>query len=386
MLEHNDIEPFLRNHWQKKPCFLPGALPDELPQLSPDELAWLAMQPDVESRLVYTDRAGGDIHYRVEFGPFEESVLVDLPPRDWTLLVQDVEKHLPEFRRYLSQVAFVPDWRFDDVMVSCAAPGGSVGPHVDNYDVFLCQGSGVREWTLGDPDEIQADEKTKGLALVKPFPATLAHRAEYGDVLYLPPGVPHWGVAVELCTTYSIGCRAPSRRELALGQERVLDKLAGDATEQDSLIFYSDTDLTPKEAGAGRIDVQTIHRIRDQGLSSSSLTDAEIGRILGCVATDPKAWLVPVAPGPNAFIDTVGTNSNVQVHGMAQVAWLECDDQVFVFVNGADRSIDKEALTLVKTLCADRQLSLCPDTMERHRELMLWMAGEGLFDGIHTGK
>ncbi|MDP6993939.1 MAG: cupin domain-containing protein, partial [Woeseiaceae bacterium] len=104
MLEHNDIEPFLRNLWQKKPCFLPGALPDELPQLSPDELAWLAMQPDVESRLVYTDRAGGDIHYRVEFGPFEESVLVDLPPRDWTLLVQDVEKHLPEFRRYLSQV------------------------------------------------------------------------------------------------------------------------------------------------------------------------------------------------------------------------------------------------------------------------------------------
>lgn len=386
MLDRNDIDSFLRRHWQKSPCFLPGALPDALPQLSPDEIAWLAMQPDVESRLVHTDREGENAHYRVEFGPFDESVLVDLPPRDWTLLVQDVEKHLPEFRRYLSEVAFVPDWRIDDVMVSCAAPGGSVGPHVDNYDVFLCQGSGVREWTLGDPDESQADENTEGLALVRPFPATLAHRAECGDVLYLPPGVPHWGVAVELCTTYSIGCRAPSLRELAIGQERVLDKLAGDTTPQDSAIFYTDTDLTTREAGAGRIDVQAIHRIRDQGLSSSSLTDAEIGRILGCVATDPKAWLVPVAPSPNEFLDAVGTHSTIQVHGMAQVAWLECDDQAFVFVNGAEQSIDKKGLTLVKTLCADRQLSLRPDTMERHRELILWMSGEGLFDGIHTGK
>lgn len=384
MLEHKDIEPFLRNHWQKKPCFLPGALPDQLPQLSPDELAWLAMQPDAESRLVYTDREGGDIHYRVEFGPFEESVLVNLPPRDWTLLVQDVEKHLPAFRRYLSQVAFVPDWRIDDVMVSCAAPGGSVGPHVDNYDVFLCQGSGVREWILGDPGEIQADEKTEGLALVRAFPATLTHRAEYGDVLYLPPGIPHWGVAVELCTTYSIGCRAPSRRELTLGQERVLDRLAGDPGDEDSLTFYTDPNLTSQEAGPGRIDVQTIQRIREQALSSSSLTDIEIGQILGCVATDPKGWLVPDAPGAKEVFGTAGTYSMVQVHGMAQLAWLECDDQAFVFVNGANRSIDKDALELVKILCADRQLSLPASTLERHWELMLWMSGEGLFDTVHT--
>ncbi|MDG2376580.1 MAG: cupin domain-containing protein [Woeseiaceae bacterium] len=386
MLDRDEIEHFLQEHWQKKACFLAGPLPAELPQLSPDELAWLAMQPDVESRLVYTDRNGDDVRYRVEFGPFNESILVDLPPRDWTLLVQDVEKHLPEFRWYLSQVAFVPDWRIDDLMVSCAAPGGSVGPHVDNYDVFLCQGSGVREWKTGDPNQVEADEKTEELSLVRPFPAAHSHRTEYGDVLYLPPGVPHWGVAVDLCTTYSIGCRAPTRRELALGQERILDKLAGDACNQDSLTFYTDADLSSKEAGAGRIDVQTIHRIREQGLLVSSLTDVEVGRIVGSVATDPKAWLAAGALGGDEFIDAAVMNSNIQVHGMANIAWMEYEDHTFVFVNGVDRAIDKEALALVKTLCTDRQLDLPAGALDRHRELMLWMSDEGLFDAAHIGE
>ena len=119
-----------------------------MPVLEPDELAWLATLPDVESRLVFTEGTRANARYRVEHGPFEEQRLSELPQSNWTLLVQDVEKHLPDFRQWFECVTFVPDWRIDDLMISFAAPGGSVGPHQDNYDVFLCQGMGRREWRL----------------------------------------------------------------------------------------------------------------------------------------------------------------------------------------------------------------------------------------------
>ncbi|MGI9261401.1 MAG: cupin domain-containing protein [Woeseiaceae bacterium] len=210
MFEPQKIDRFLVDHWQKKPRFVAGGLGQHLPQLDPDELGWLAGQPDVESRLVFTDRTDKDIQYRAESGPFDESRLSQLPERDWTLLVQDVEKHFPDFRRYFGEVDFVPDWRIDDLMVSCAAPGGSVGPHVDNYDVFLCQGEGTREWKVGYDEQFEPDTENADLSLIKPYPIAGSHRAGPGDVLYLPPGIPHWGVATELCVTYSIGCRAPT--------------------------------------------------------------------------------------------------------------------------------------------------------------------------------
>ena len=141
-------ERFLATCWQKTPLHLPGALDSESPALSGEELAWLATLDDVESRLVFTERHDGGTRYRVESGPFDEELLSSLPDSDWTLLVQDVEKHLPDFRQLLSLVPFIPDWRIDDLMISFAAPGGSVGPHKDNYDVFLCQGSGHREWRI----------------------------------------------------------------------------------------------------------------------------------------------------------------------------------------------------------------------------------------------
>ena len=113
---------------------MPGALDGIRPTLTSGELAWLATQDDVESRLVFTHRDGDSTHYRVQNGPFENDVLSSLPRQNWTLLVQDVDKHLPDFRALFSAVDFIPDWRIDDLMVSFAAPGGSVGPHKDNYD------------------------------------------------------------------------------------------------------------------------------------------------------------------------------------------------------------------------------------------------------------
>lgn len=387
MLERQHSDIFLQKHWQRLPQFLPAALDTGLPQLNPDELAWLATLPDVESMLVVTVHEDADVRYRAETGPFDEAELSSLPDENWTLLVHDVEKHLPDFRSYFEQTYFIPDWRIDDLMVSCAAPGGSVGPHIDNYDVFLCQGEGIREWQIGDPGRAEADTNSTCLSLVKPFPVASSHRAECGDVLYLPPGVPHWGIASALCVTYSIGCRAPTRHELALGQERVLGKLAQEAPGTDDQVFYSDPDLSGFEARPGRIAPQTIQRIRDQCILDSSLTDVEIARVFGCVVTDPKAWLDPEAMDKPDLYRLLELPAGVNIHGMARIAWIESGDDRRVFVNGVDREIDGDQLGLVQKVCVERRLSTSmfePGLSQRAgAELIEWFANEGLFDTGH---
>jgi 50S ribosomal protein L16 3-hydroxylase len=387
MLEKLDINRFLTDHWQKQPLFMPAALGPELPQLSPDDLAWLATQPDVESRLIFTDRDGADVRYRVLTGPFDEQTLSGLPEQDWTLLIQDVEKHLPDFRRYLQQVGFVPDWRIDDLMVSCAAPGGSVGPHVDNYDVFLCQGDGTRKWTVGSVGQYEIDPTSEGLSLIRPFGISGTHDADRGDVLYLPPGVPHWGIASDLCVTYSIGCRAPTQRELELGQERLFERPVDESSGSGDQVFYTDPDLLPTESPPGGIHPATLRRIREQHILEASLSDIDLARILGCVVTDPKAWLDPEPVAGEDLLRTLQESGDIPVHGMAHIAWIDLGKEKFVFANGADCTVNGEALQLVQRLCEERQLlAKYGQGLNIRRpppDIVTWLAEHGLFDGSH---
>ena len=232
-----NAERFLARHWQKAPLFMLQAVPRLRPTVTRNELAWLATQNDVESRIVFTDRGGDRIRYRAESGPFDGEFLAQLPKRDWTLLVHDVEKHLPVMRRLFALVPFVPDWRIDDLMVSFAAPGGGVGPHRDNYDVFLCQGIGIREWRI-TADDIPLDPgASDDLALTREFESGECFEARAGDVLYLPPGVVHWGTASRACLTYSIGMRAPQLSDL----DAELPDVEGHNP------FYADPDLAADE-------------------------------------------------------------------------------------------------------------------------------------------
>jgi 50S ribosomal protein L16 3-hydroxylase len=235
---------------------------DVEPDLDPDELAWLATQPDVESRLVFTDRHNEQVRYHVRHGPFDDGELMDLPDRDWTLLVQDVDKHLPDFREFFRRCEFIPDWRVDDLMVSFAAPGGSVGPHKDNYDVFLVQGIGCREWRVAVEEDVVADERNVELSLLHAFIGDGKYVSSKTDVLYLPPGVPHWGIAKDRCMTYSIGMRAPELAEFIIAANRLYPgRLAGNAAKTKPRVFYEDTDLDVAESGPG-----PIPRCRGPGL------------------------------------------------------------------------------------------------------------------------
>ena len=364
---------------------MPTALDIGQPSLSADELGWLAIQPDVECRLVFTETAGNRTIYRVQDGPFTETELASLPARDWTLLVQDVEKHLPDFRAYFAAADFIPDWRIDDLMVSCAAPGGSVGPHRDNYDVFLCQGSGRRKWKLGDSTSAVVDSAAEQLSLLMPFAATSTDLADTGDILYLPPGTPHWGVAEDLCVTYSIGMRAPHKAELASAADRLYGDDAGE-TIAGSIeeVFYSDADLELAEAEPGLISARSIQRLRDQKLLSREFSDEQLATVLGSVVTDTKAWLTPDIPEKNdvaQIVSRLGSEAKLSVHGMARIAYCALAGSRLLFANGFVRELHPQNLDIVRELCSAR--TVCTLAIDGHSELATlieWLLMKGVFD------
>jgi 50S ribosomal protein L16 3-hydroxylase len=229
---------FLRDYWQKRPLLIRNAFPDFVSPIEPEDLAGLACEEAALSRIVTHDRAQD--RWTLRHGPFAEDEFPGMPHQDWTLLVQDVDKWDADVAGVLEAFAFLPRWRIDDVMVSFAAPGGSVGAHVDQYDVFLLQSQGHRRWQIDASSSPKLEFRDDvELKLLRAFHPTHDWVLGPGDMLYLPPGVPHHGVAEDACLTLSIGMRAPSAAEL-LGD--FVDTLSADA---DDALRYRDPDLEP---------------------------------------------------------------------------------------------------------------------------------------------
>ncbi len=281
---------FLRRHWQKRPLLAragwsaPAGLPDAARLFS------LAVRSDVESRLVM--RRGE--RWTVEHGPFSRARLGRLPARDWTLLVNGLNLHLACAEQMLRRFDFVPQARLDDVMVSLAAPGGGVGPHTDSYDVFLLQGPGRRVWRLERARRFRviADAPLRLIADFRPDEEVLL---EPGDLLYLPPGWGHDGVALAPSWTYSIGFRAPRGAELSLAMLDYLHERGLPDAE------YRDPGLAPAarpaQISARMIDfaLRVTRRIR--------WTERDVQRLLGRTLTLPKPQVTfrpPRRPLPRA--------------------------------------------------------------------------------------
>ena len=365
--EQLTVEAFLERHWQKQPLLMPAAVDGIRPAITRNELAWLATHDDVESRIVFVDRGEAQTRYRVETGPFDTQTLAALPKRDWTLLVHDVEKHLPAMRALFRYVPFVPDWRIDDLMVSFAAPGGGVGPHRDNYDVFLCQGIGVRNWRYrcGDVDTDAA--ASKDLVLLAEFDADADCDMRAGDVLYLPPGVAHWGVAKRACMTYSIGMRAPQAAEL---DPDCSDALAGE--------FYRDPGLTPDEACPGYLSTAAIRRAQRLLRLPDDRRD-EAATALGRFATRTKAWLEPETADPDdvgSLLAALDKGLRFDLHGMARIAF----DDRRLYVNGSDVRVPADCRDRLREICDSRSLSGRTSAAPEYRALIGWMFAHGAFE------
>ncbi len=319
---------FLRRHWQKKPllirgAFVPGSAPGFEP-LTKQEVLTLASREEAESRLIAQDGR----HWSLQPGPIgkrERAAVKHLP---WTILVQDVQHFSREAHTLLQHFDFIPRARVDDLMVSYAVPGGGVGPHLDSYDVFLLQGMGRRRWRISSqPDtRMRADTPVK---ILSHFKAEQEWVLEPGDMLYLPPGVAHEGVAESECLTWSIGFRAPTAAELSAA---FLDFLRDEVIATGE---FSDPDLQPAKHPA-RIDRKLSKRflsllkhpakaVRDPGLQQ---------RFLGCYLTEPKPQVFfapPDRPLKAAAFQKQAARRGLELDTCSRLLY---DDQA-LYLNGA---------------------------------------------------
>ncbi len=330
---------FLREYWQKRPLLMRAALPPTAFALTPDELAGLACEPELESRIVEELEGGG---WELRHGPFEPTDFAALPEARWTLLVQDVDKYLPGVAQLIEHFGFVPAWRIDDIMISFAADQGGVGPHSDAYDVFLMQAAGRRRWRLShrhytDEDLLPGTD----LRILARFQTDEEWLLEPGDVLYLPPGVAHWGIAEGDCMTYSLGFRAPSQQEMAADW---FQHLVGQAD-------HGIAELTPGicEAAARLID----------GLPGTAT--AEFRRWLGAYLTEPKEQFQIIPPDAawqaGQLHEWLTLGGTLQRHPFARLAWTVLGrDEVALFCQGEIYPRPKALATAVRQIAERRQL------------------------------
>ena len=274
---------FLARHWQREALRIAAALPGFTGPFDLRSLKRLAMRDDVESRLVVRERS----MWTLRHGPLRPADFRALPARNWTLLVQGVNVHEPQCDALLRHFAFVPYARLDDVMVSYAVAGGGVGPHLDNYDVFLLQGFGRRRWRYGQQDDV-AFRPGQPLRILQRFAPTHDDVFAPGDMLYLPPQWAHDGVALEPCTTYSIGFRAPTTQELATA---FLDFLRDEIALPGR---YADPGLRATSRPA-RIPAAMVRQVESL-LAGIRWDRATVARFLGRALSEPKPTVVFDSP------------------------------------------------------------------------------------------
>jgi 50S ribosomal protein L16 3-hydroxylase len=247
------VEIFLRDYWQKKPLLIRQAFPYFESPIDGDELAGLALEEEIESRIILEK---GKTPWALQQGPFTEKTFTQLPETHWTLLVQAVDQWVPEVNELLNHFRFIPNWRLDDIMISFAPDQGSVGPHFDYYDVFLLQGMGKRRWKIGQNCTAHSPRVANTpLNILQNFETQNEWVLEAGDMLYIPPGIAHWGIAEGDCMTYSIGFRAPSHADILteLSQE-VASTLLND-------LRFSDPAFN-MQANPGEINASAIAHIQ----------------------------------------------------------------------------------------------------------------------------
>jgi 50S ribosomal protein L16 3-hydroxylase len=307
-----DLEPgeFLREYWGRSPL-LTRVSGDFANPLTPEELAGLAMEEDVESRLV----RGSGTRLTMEHGPFAASSFQGDPP--WTLLVQSVDHHVPAVAALRKLVDFLPGWQLDDVMVSYATDGGGVGPHFDNYDVFLLQGAGRRIWRLGQVcEDDEPQREVSGLRVLENFRQGTECLLEPGDVLYVPPKLAHWGIAQGDSMTYSIGFRAPRLNDmLSRWVDAVLPAVDPERLYRGATAAGAPGQLTMSDLAAAELQVTDLLAQMPAGVDW-----------FGELVTEPGTAAPPTPDGP--------LPAAVSVHPAARVAWWDEAGTVVVFGNG----------------------------------------------------
>ncbi|HEX5844332.1 MAG TPA: cupin domain-containing protein [Pseudomonas sp.] len=335
---------FMRDYWQKKPLLVRQAIPGFESPISPDELAGLALEEEIESRLVIEH---GERPWELRRGPFAEDAFAALPERDWTLLVQAVDQFVPEVAELLEQFKFLPKWRIDDVMISFAAPGGGVGPHFDNYDVFLLQGFGKRRWQVGQMcDSDSPMLQHADLKILAEFVKTEEWVLEPGDMLYLPPLLAHCGTAEDDCMTYSVGFRAPSAAEVLTHFTDFLGQFLPDEER------YSDADAQPTDdpTQIQRDALERLKALLNEHMSDERLLMTWFGQFM----TEPRypELIAGIEIDEAMFLGSLEDGAVLIRNPSARLAWSEVGEDLVLFASGQSRLLSASLRELLKLVCS----------------------------------
>lgn len=358
MLGDMPLHTFMAECWQKRPVLLRGVFPGDFCPIGQEDLMAAAMLDDADSRLIVADEWPPELYY----GPFEQDDFADLPEGDWTLLVQEMDRLRPEVAEVLNHFRFLPNWRVDDLMVSWAAPGGGVGAHTDQYDVFLIQGLGSRRWEI-DPrpidDPVWRDDSE--VAVLKDFEAVESWVLEPGDVLYLPPRVAHNGVALTGCMTLSVGFRAPAPLELI---ESALEALREAGRGLTRHVEESGSTDDP-----GRISEDTLASLRGQ-MRAVFADDAMLNRLIAQSLSQPVR-------GRSGGVDESG-GSRLVPCSASQLLYYRQEDQVVLCAGGESWTLPVVCLGAIAALTGTEGLEAESVAHAELRRLLDELEGSGL--------
>ncbi len=347
------VETFLTDYWQKKPLLIRQAFPNFETPISPDELAGLACEEEINSRIVIEQ--GGDHPWQAIHGPMDEATFAKMPETHWTLVVNDLEKCLPELAWITDQFRFIPEWHLDDLMSSWAAPEGSVGPHIDLYDVFILQGDGKRRWQISTAP-VADDNVIPDIAirLQKDFIPEFEWILEPGDMMYLPAGVSHHGISIGESSSYSIGFRATSHSDLVNDFiAHITDDLSIKETYQ--LPFEA---LKSEPNKISSVSIDEVRNIFRRYLDPDS---PELVRWFGQFVSDSKVDYLHECAEPIASIEQlqgllVQENRALLRHPASRFAYTqETSQSCRLFIDGSDYLVSIHFATI---LCAKRDVPL----------------------------
>jgi 50S ribosomal protein L16 3-hydroxylase len=348
---------FLEEYWQKKPLLIRGAIPElaqQIPMISPSELAGLSCEEDVHSRLVLEQ--GPERPWQVSEGPFDSKVFENLSTSKskWSLLVQEVENWVDAVFELKNKFNFIPSWRVDDVMVSYAPDQSSVGAHIDHYDVFLLQGYGQRKWSVGGSALINPEIKADiDLKILSHFEPDNEYILSPGDLLYLPPEFAHHGVAIGECMTYSVGFRSPSKSEIlesfmAFHQERLQEE------------FYTDPDLS-LQGNSFEISDLSIERV-SQLLKNICDDPQSIRHWFGQLVSSNKKGEMPILPDQkissfDQLLNLLTDGKSIVKNDQLRFSFCRSDDQTLLFIDGAEFILSDQSSSFVARMCQGESFS-----------------------------
>ncbi|MCX5467116.1 cupin domain-containing protein [Acinetobacter nematophilus] len=352
-------EQFLTEYWQKKPLLVRNALPEIAEILVPDDVMELALDENITARLI-KQKDKDPNQWSVKTSPLIKGDFQKMP-KLWTLLVQAVDHYSFDLAELWKKFPFIPQWRRDDIMVSYAQKGGSVGQHFDFYDVFLVQGYGHRRWQLGQMCDAETEfVEGQPLKLLSNIEINFDEVLAPGDLLYVPPGLAHYGVAEDDCLTYSFGFRMPNIADM---MDRVSDKFVEDQQLRNPLLDI----LRNKQNPIGQVTQAELDYLKAELLAKLNNSEVLEDAIMSLMAEPKYPENIPEADaiGTGDLEEVLEQGYLLQIEPASRLIYLEQNNQLLFWANGESMCISNQFTPYLKQIADGQTVSLNHELAEQ---------------------